>query len=115
MTMKQHIAIVAAVVGLAAPAHADPTPTPDQDATFQRALAQDGIPFNGITKAEGLRVCRQIEDGKTPMDAIHDLMQYGGYPFDVANHMSVDARDAYCVDEFIKAEKAMAPGVPRGE
>jgi hypothetical protein len=113
MTMKQHIVIVAAVVGLAAPAHADPTA--DQDATFQRNLAQDGIPFNGITKAEGVRVCGQIAEGKTPIDAIHDLMQYGGYPFDVANHMSVDAGIAYCADEFHKAQMAMAPGVPRGE
>jgi hypothetical protein len=115
--MGKHTALMLAALGitLAAPAKADPTPTPDQDATFQRDLARDGIPFNRITKAEGVRVCEQIAEGKTPIDAIHDLMQHGGYPFDVANHMSVDAGIAYCADEFHKAQMAMAPGVPRGE
>jgi hypothetical protein len=111
--IKIGVALAIALVGLATPAHADPTPTPAQDVEFQRLLASNGIPFNGITKAQGLRVCEQVErgpaNGGTVVRAINDLTKMGGYSWDVANFLATDAGIAYCMEAFSNAMRTPPP------
>ena len=86
-------------VGVATPANADDDPA--SDAEFGRLLDRVGVLFNfNLEKRQGQRFCESIIAGNDPRDATRDLMQSGGYPFDVANGITSSAAVAYCTCTF---------------
>ena len=96
-------AAVVTAFGLAPPSHADDDP--DSDAIFSNGLANQGLEFNfPLEKYQGQRYCRSVMDGKSPIDAIHDLMRNGEYSFDVANGITSSAMVAYCECAVLAAD-----------
>ncbi len=90
-------AVVTAVVGLAAPAHADPTPTVEQDQRFQRLLTDDGTLFSfPRERMQALRACGQMDGGMKVVDAVNELMSDGSYSWGVANSIISAAVAVYC-------------------
>lgn len=69
MAMKMLVFLVGAMVGLAAPAHADVT---GDDAAFLAALDQAGLSHRGAGQAvaAGRAVCELMNSGLTPMDTV---------------------------------------------
>jgi Protein of unknown function (DUF732) len=94
MLIKIGVAFAVAVIGLAAPAHADDA----QDQTFAQLLDSRGLLFNfRLERMQGLRACEDISDGYTTgLEAADDLMSFGSYSFDVASSIISAAMVAYC-------------------
>jgi hypothetical protein len=87
IVLRAAIPATAALIGLATPAHADPSYDPgDPDQTFAHLLAQGGVLFNfNLEKSEAKYACDSYRSGESAVQVVHDLMQSGGYPFYVAN------------------------------
>jgi hypothetical protein len=72
---------------------------PGTDDDFKRELADSGVLFNWpIERDQSRRACDEIRQGWNVLDVVHQLMRYGGYPFDIANHIVTAAEVAYCMD-----------------
>jgi hypothetical protein len=103
-------ALVAAVIASPAVAQAEPTCSgmsagvcgaseQFKDDIFRHDLEDSGVLFNfNLEKHQGQRVCDDLKWGKSQMDAIDTLMEYGGYPFDIANSIATAGLDAYCYE-----------------
>jgi Protein of unknown function (DUF732) len=87
---------LAAVIGLAAPAHADDGPNTDAD--FLAALKYAGISFQDPAAAisAGKTIC-ELEDGGSSEDEIlGNLQQRNGFTGNGAAKFTVIAVSAYC-------------------
>jgi len=79
--MKRLLTIlgVVAMIGLAAPAYADPPPEPDgDDAGFVAALHQAGFSFasEGSAVAAGRAVCSCLNNGESGLELVHDVKSH---------------------------------------
>ena len=86
----------AAVIGLAAPAHADP---PDPDARFLRGLNNAAITYHSAPDAEatGHRVCELMDQGAPESDVINAMTQQNsGFNNDLAAKFARVAEAVYC-------------------
>lgn len=100
------MAAVVAVVGLAAPAHADQDPAPEPanasdpatDADFLSALKFAGITYQDPTAAiSAAKTLCQLEDtGSTEEEIIGNLQQRNGFTGNGAAKFTVIALGAYC-------------------
>lgn len=101
--MKKLITVAAALSAAAivsAPAgHADPA----QDQEFYRFLTERNqdhplvVTDFAVVRANGIRSCQLMDDGATPMQALHALEAPNGpYNFDTANSISSAAGVVYC-------------------
>jgi hypothetical protein len=100
-------AIVLALIGIAPAAQAQPGGTTPQDDTYYYLITtpdDDGTVFNvtdfGLLRAQGLGVCRLIDNGMSGVDATEKLMSVGPYSWDAANFLSSAAQVAYCPDNI---------------
>ncbi len=107
--MKRLLAllVVLAVIGLAAPAHADPAPAPDgDDGGFVAALQQAGFSFNseGSAVAAGRAVCSCLNNGESGLELVHDVKTHNpGMDMEMASNFAVLSAKYYCPHQLSKA------------
>jgi Protein of unknown function (DUF732) len=91
---------IAATLGLAVPAHADPNSTdPNIDASFLDALTKAGITFNNGNGAvsAGKTACGLMDQGQPELDVIqHVSEQNPGIGTSTAAKFTAIAASAYC-------------------
>ncbi len=105
--IKAATAAAAAAVLTAPVSWAEPGGTTPQDATYYHLLttpSRDGTVFNvtdfGLLRAQGLAVCRLMDDGVDSLDAIYQLMEAGPYAWAQARSLSSSAKVAYCPEHL---------------
>lgn len=91
---------VAAVIGLAATAHAEPA---SNDTTFLGSLQQSGITFSNPAQAvaAGRGVCGMMTDGTPGIQVVSELAQRNpGFSLDAAAQFTRLAANAYCPQQL---------------
>jgi hypothetical protein len=107
--MKFLLAIVSVctMIGLAAPAYADPAPPVDgDDAGFLAALRQDGISYAspGQAVTAGKAVCTCLNNGESGLRLIHDVKTHNpGFDMESASQFAVIAAKYYCPHQLSKS------------
>jgi hypothetical protein len=104
------LASLAALTGLAAPAHADPEP----DASFLDALNNAGITYHNGPEAIniGRRVCQLMDQGHPERDVIKSMTQQNsGFTDDGATRFTQIAETVYCTQHTGGAVAPPPPGV----
>ncbi|BBZ12491.1 DUF732 domain-containing protein [Mycobacterium branderi] len=94
------LAGVAAVIGLAAPAHAESS---GADASFLAALDQQGITHRGASQAvaAGRAVCQLMDEGLSPMDTVNAVHTTNpGFTVEHAAKFAITAASAYCPEHL---------------
>jgi hypothetical protein len=115
MRLPVVLAGVAAVVGLAATAQADPS---GPDATFVAALNNAGITYHDATNAVviGRRACELMDQGHAEADVIKSMAQANpGLTDDVAARFTHIAESTYCpqhVNAPPQPQPPQGPAVP---
>jgi Protein of unknown function (DUF732) len=106
--MRRLLALVGvcAMIGLAAPAYADPNEISGDDGGFLSALRQAGIdsasPAQAITSAKA--VCTCLNNGESGLELVHDVKAHNpGMDMEVASNFSMIASKFYCPQHLSKA------------
>jgi hypothetical protein len=98
---------VSAMIGLAAPAYADPDPAPSyDDAGFLAALQQAGITYANSASAiaSGHAVCECLDNGESGLELVHDVKSHNpGFTMDAASQFSLISAKYYCPHHLSKA------------
>jgi Protein of unknown function (DUF732) len=97
---------VSAMIGLAAPAFADPDPEPADDAGFLAALQQDGITYSNPASAiaSAHAVCECLNNGESGLELVHDVKSHNpGFTMDAASHFALVSAKYYCPSHLSKA------------
>jgi hypothetical protein len=97
---------VSAVIGLAAPAYADPEPAPADDAGFLAALQQAGITYSGPASviASAQAVCTCLDNGESGLELVHDVKTHNpGFTMDAASQFALISAKYYCPHHLSKA------------
>jgi Protein of unknown function (DUF732) len=97
---------VAAAIGLAAPAYAEPDQAGGDDAGFLAALQQSDIgfanPAQAITSAKA--VCTCLDNGEPGLEVIHDLKTHNpAITMEHASNFAALAAKFYCPQQLSKA------------
>jgi hypothetical protein len=106
--MKRLLTIlgVVAMIGLAAPAYADPPPEPDgDDAGFVAALHQAGFSFasEGSAVAAGRAVCSCLNNGESGLELVHDVKSHNpGMDMEMASDFAMLSAKFYCPHQLSK-------------
>ena len=107
--MKRLITLLgfAAMIGLAAPAYAEPVPEPNgDDAGFIAALHQAGFSFasEGSAVAAGRAVCSLLNNGESGLELIHDVKNHNpGMDLETASNFASLSAKFYCPHQLSKA------------
>ncbi|HET9889143.1 MAG TPA: DUF732 domain-containing protein [Mycobacterium sp.] len=98
---------VSAMIGLAAPAYAEPPPQPDgDDGGFVSALQQAGFSFNspGSAVAAGRAVCSCLNNGESGLELVHDVKTHNpGMDMEMASNFALISAKFYCPHQLAKA------------
>ncbi len=98
---------VCAMIGLAAPAYADPAPPAGgEDAGFLAALRQDGISYAspGQAVTAGKAVCTCLNNGESGLRLVHDVKAHNpGFDMERASQFAVIAAKYYCPQQLSKS------------
>ncbi len=99
---------VSAMIGFAAPAHADPDPAPPpaDDAGFLAALQQDGITYTSPASAIGTAraVCECLDNGESGLNLVEDVKTHNpAFTMDAASHFALLSAKYYCPHHLYKA------------
>src|SRR5258708_1593081 len=98
---------VAAAIGLAAPAYAEPVPEPDgDDAGFIAALHQAGFTFasEGSAVTAGRAVCSLLNNGESGLELVHDVKNHNpGMSMEMASDFAAISAKFYCPHQLSKA------------
>ncbi|MCV7089808.1 DUF732 domain-containing protein [Mycobacterium interjectum] len=98
---------VSAMIGLAAPAYADPPPPPEgDDAGFLAALQQVGINYGNPDAAitSGKAVCTCLNDGESGLELVHDVKTHNpGFDMESASNFAMISAKFYCPQQLHKA------------
>src|ERR1700739_2582846 len=90
----------AAMIGLAVPADADPSPAPSgDDAGFLAALHQAGINYSSGDAAvtSGKAVCTCLNNGESGLELVHDVKTHNpGFDMESASNFAMIAARFYC-------------------
>ena len=100
------IVSVCTMIGLAAPAYADPAPPVDGDAGFLAALRQDSISYAspGQAVTAGKAVCTCLNNGESGLRLIHDVKTHNpGFDMESASQFAVIAAKYYCPQQLSKS------------
>jgi len=96
-----------AMVGLAAPASADPPPAPDgDDSGFLAALHQAGLSFASPDAAVGAgrAVCSCLNNGESGLELVHDVKMHNpGMDMEMASNFAMISAKFYCPHQLSKA------------
>jgi hypothetical protein len=107
MRLFVSLASLAAIVGLAVPAQADPTPAdPGQDASFLSQLSQAGITYsNGPAAVAAARTaCSMMDSGQKEIDVIKQVMSLNpGFGLGGSTRFTMIASAVYCPDYLGKS------------
>src|SRR5271157_4123113 len=107
--MKRLLALlgVSAMIGLTAPAYADPPPVPDgDDAGFLAALHQAGFSFSSPDSAvaAGRAVCSCLNNGESGLELVHDVKSHNpGMDMEMASNFAMISAKFYCPHQLSKA------------
>jgi hypothetical protein len=96
---------VAAVIGTAAPAYADPD---GKDQTFLNALTQAGLTYMSADRAitAGKQVCSLADGGMTGAEIVQNLQDRNpGFQDVGAAKFAAIAASAYCPEKLTQAEE----------
>jgi hypothetical protein len=99
------LASVAAVIGTAAPAYADPDA---KDQSFLNALSQAGLTYLNADRAitAGKQVCSSADDGMTGEEIVKNLQDRNpGFQGPGAAKFAAIAASAYCPEKLTQAEE----------
>ena len=90
------LASLAAVVGVATPAQADPAGNPD--ANFLAALDQAGVPYKNSAVAirVGKKACELMDQGHSVAAVIQSVSAENGFTMSDATHFTTSAVSVYC-------------------
>jgi len=97
---------VCTVVGLAAPAYADPDETPSDDAGFLSALQQVGIHYPSPAQAvtAGRSVCGCLNNGESALELVHEVkVRNAGFTMEEASNFAMIAAKYYCPQQLSKS------------
>ena len=98
---------VSALIGLAAPAYAEPPPQPDgDDGGFVSALQQAGFSFNspGSAVAAGRAVCSCLNNGESGLELVHDVkIRNAGFTMEEASDFAMISAKYYCPQQLSKS------------
>ncbi|WP_372510809.1 DUF732 domain-containing protein [Mycobacterium montefiorense] len=98
---------VLAMIGLAAPAYADPAPEPDgDDAGFIAALHQAGFSFSseGSAVSAGRAVCSCLNNGEDNLELLNDVKSHNpGMDMEMASNFALISAKFYCPHQLSKA------------
>ncbi len=106
--MRLSVAVVgvAAILGFAAPAAADP-PFPDgDDGGFLAALRHAGISYSspGAAVASGRAVCTCLNNGESGLELVHDLKSHNpAFDMESASTFAMIAAKFYCPHQLSKS------------
>lgn len=96
-----------AMIGLAAPAYADPEPeSGGHDGGFIAALRQAGFSFAtpGSAVAAGRAVCSCLNNGEPGLEVVHDVKAHNpGMDMEMASNFAVLSAKFYCPAQLAKA------------
>lgn len=107
--MRQLLALlgVSAMIGLAAPAYADPPPPPEgDDAGFLAALHTAGIRYASpdAAVASGKAVCTCLNNGESGLELVHDVKSHNpGFDMENASNFAMIAAKFYCPQQLSKS------------
>ena len=96
---------VSAMIGLAAPAYADP-PLDGDDAGFLAALQQVGISYSNPAAAitSGKAVCTCLNNGESGLELVHDVKTHNpGFDMENASNFAMISGKFYCPHQLSKA------------
>ena len=97
---------VCTVIGLAAPAYADPDDTTGDDAGFLSALQKVGIHYPSPAQAitAGKSVCGCLNNGESGLELVHDVKTHNpGFDMENASNFAMIAAKFYCPHQLSKA------------
>src|SRR5262245_49996974 len=98
---------VCAMIGLAAPAYADPMPDPNgDDAGFLAALHQAGLDFPDPVRVvtAGKAVCSCLNNGEDGLELVHDVKAHNpGMDMELASNFAMISAKFYCPHQLSKA------------
>ena len=97
---------VAAMIGLSAPAYADPDDLSGDDAGFLAALRQVGIDYTdpGHAITTGKAVCTCLNDGESGLELLHDVKSHDpGMDMEVASNFAMISAKFYCPQQLSKS------------
>ena len=105
--MRQLVSLlgVAAMIGLAAPAYADPGDGGD-DASFLAALDKVGITYSSPAQAvaSGRAVCECLNNGESGLELVHDVKTHNpGMDMENASNFAMISAKFYCPQQLSKA------------
>lgn len=94
------------MIGLAAPAFADPPPVEGDDGGFLSALQQAGISYASPDAAVGAgkAVCHSLNNGDSGLELIHDVKMHNpGFDMESASNFAMISAKFYCPHQLSKA------------
>jgi hypothetical protein len=97
---------VCAVIGLAAPAYADPDDAGGDDAGFLSSLQKVGIHYPSPAQAitAGKSVCGCLNNGESGLELVHDLkIRNSGFSMEEASNFAMIAAKYYCPQQLSKS------------
>jgi Protein of unknown function (DUF732) len=107
--MKMLLALLgaSAMIGLAAPAYADPDqPPPPDNAGFLAALQKVGIDYASPQQAitSGQAVCECLHDGESGLELVHDVKSHNpGFDMENASNFALISARFFCPEQLSKA------------
>jgi len=114
MRIRVVLASFVALIGLAAPAQADPAGNSGSDASFLAALHKAGITYQSPATAVGVgkRACELMDQGHSQVDVIHNVSSSNpGFTVDGAAQFTMIAASAYC-PQHLGQPVTQAPAAP---
>jgi hypothetical protein len=94
------------MIGVAAPAHADPDDATGDDAGFLSALQKVGIHYPSPAQAvsAGKSVCGCLNNGEPALELVHELkVRNVGFTMEEASDFAMIAAKYYCPQQLSKA------------
>lgn len=115
MRMLVALASCAALIGVAAPVHADPADTTSgSDASFLGALKAAGITYQNANAAVevGKRACALMDQGSSQVEVIKNVSTSNpGFTMDGAGQFTMIAASVYC-PQHLGQTVTQAPATP---
>jgi hypothetical protein len=109
------LAGLAAVIGMATPAQAEPTSSSDSDASFLAALDKAGITYGdgSLAVKVGKRACDLMNEGSPQVDVIKQVSSSNpGFTVDGAAQFTMIAAGVYCPQHMGQSAATHPPASP---